>query len=278
MRLVDIVEPVYIGGGGASANPSPEAIRTQLDRLRTAAFSNSCKLFSFLRFVVDEALEGRGATLKEIVIGVELYSGFQGYDPRTDSTVRVEARRLRRKLEAYYAIAGAADDVVISIPTGRYTPSFSLRSEDRPSCTPQPRRDGAPALAVLPFTSLSLGEREEAFADGVTDELIYAAERDSSFRVAPRAIIFQYRGSRFSLTEVALQTSSDFVLHGTIRRAHDLHRVSIELTDRSGQVLWSDRMDMDGNGDFDLQERMAAKIIGRLSTPSIHSAFSVQAA
>ncbi|WP_218277167.1 hypothetical protein, partial [Pseudomonas sp. GW531-E2] len=66
-------------------------MRAQLERLRVAAFGSSEKLFSFLRFVVEEALAGRAATLKEIVIGSELYGGVVDYDPRIDSAVRVEA-------------------------------------------------------------------------------------------------------------------------------------------------------------------------------------------
>ena len=263
------------GGGGSPAGPSPAMVMEQLETLRTGAFGGSCKLFAFLRFVVNEAMEGKGTTLKELVIGDALYGGVQSYDPRIDSTVRVEARRLRRKLDDYYAGAGARDIVVVSIPTGSYAPLFALRparsaipSSDL-ELAGEGGEDGRPVLAVLPFTALCGGTGEQAFAEGITDELIYAAERGLNARIASRAATFQYRGSRFSLIDVAAQTCSTLVLHGTIRRAHDLRRVSLELTNRVGHVVWSDRIDFAGDGDLAVQESMAATIVGLL--PSLHA-------
>jgi TolB-like protein len=266
MRLADIAVPGRIFAEPPQGPPSPEAVRAQLARLRAQAFASSAKLFGFLHFVVEEALAGRAATLKELVIGIELYGSIVDYDPRIDSTVRVEARRLRRKLEAYYAGPGRDDAVVISIPTGGYAPCLRLRRAGEGAVVDLPRAVASrPMLAVLPFTALCTGET--GFAAGVTDELISAAERAAQLRVAPRAIMFQFREGRYSLDEVATQAGSDLVLHGTIRQAQDVRRVSVELYNRWGQILWSDRVDSPdagGDGDLDAQERIAAEIVDRL--------------
>lgn len=278
MRFADVMENGLGSGGVQQIKPSLDAVRAQLDRLRTGAFTGSRKLSGFLRFVMDEALEGRGATLKELVIGHRLYDGVEDYDPRIDSTARVEARRLRRKLHTYYSGPGASDKVVVTMPTGSYAPLFYLHPEAaleprtlRRSETPVGAAS-QPSLAVLPLTSL--GTDEQAFAEGVTNEIIYAAGRNSGFRVAPRAVIFQYRGSRFSMPEVAQQTGSDLVLHGTIRRPRDFRRVSVEMTDRTGHVLWSDRMDVTGDCDLDVQERMAGGILRLLLVPCVMAQFA----
>lgn len=266
MRRADPAAPALAGDVSLIETPTPEAVRAQLERLRTQAFAGSGKLFSFLRFVVEEALAGRGATLKELVIGIELYGGVVDYDPRIDSTVRVEARRLRRKLDAYYADQGARDGVIISMPTGSYAPCFRLRAESEP--VPAPSLPDSvvrsPMLAVLPFTALCCEER--GFAAGVTDELIHAAERAVRFRVAPRAIMFQFRETRYSLDAVAAEAGSDLVLHGTVRRAQDVRRIAVELSNRWGQILWSDRIDVAGDDDLAAQERTAAEILTRLPT------------
>lgn len=263
MRLADIATLAHADLEPRLEIPTPEAVRAQLERLRSHAFASSGKLFGFLRFVVEEALQGRAATLKELVIGIELYGGVIDYDPRIDSTVRVEARRLRRKLEAYYAGPGQQDAVIVSIPTGTYAPCFHLRRDDT-RVVSAPFRAGArsPTLAVLPFIALC-GE-ELGFAAGVTDELIHAAERTARIRVAPRAIMFQFREGRFSLDDVAARAASDLIMHGAVRRADDMRRVSVELSDRSGRVLWSDRIDIDGDGDLKAQERAAVEILARL--------------
>ncbi|WP_448661238.1 hypothetical protein ACG3SL_11430 [Sphingomonas sp. CJ20] len=261
MRLVEIAAPVD-AGAGETFRPTPEDVRAQLVRLRDHAFTGSDKLYAFLHFVVEEALAGRGGTLKELVIGVELYGGVVDYDPRIDSAVRVEARRLRRKLAAYYTGPGREDPVIVTIPTGGYAPRFHLRQDASRIAQAAGTAPRSPMLAVLPFTALCI--HEKAFAAGVTDEIIYAAERDARLRVAPRAIMFQFRESRYSLDEVALHAGSDLVLHGTIRRVQETRRVSVELSSRWGEVLWSDRIDIVGESELDVQERMARVILDRL--------------
>jgi hypothetical protein len=70
----------------------PDEIRAEADRiLASGSFQRSQRLSGFLRFVVESALEGRHEQLKEYVVGVEVYQKGGDFDPRLDSTVRVEA-------------------------------------------------------------------------------------------------------------------------------------------------------------------------------------------
>jgi adenylate cyclase len=90
--------------------PAPDDIRRQLDRIANSTrFSGAGRMRRFLRFVVEEALAGRDDRLKEYVIGVEVFDRADDFDPRVDSLVRVEAGRLRARLDAYYRAEGAAD-------------------------------------------------------------------------------------------------------------------------------------------------------------------------
>jgi len=116
---------------------SPDDIRLQLDRiLASGTFSSADRMSGFLRYVVERALAGEGDQIKEYVIGVAVFGRGDEYDPRLDSIVRVEARRLRTKLDEYYAADGRDDTIVIAIPRGSYSPTFEQR-------TPQP---AAPAI------------------------------------------------------------------------------------------------------------------------------------
>src|SRR5204863_6822573 len=65
--------------------------------------------------------------VKESVIGVEVFGRSPGYDPRIEPIVRIEARRLREKLQAYYEKQGSQDPVVIQLPKGGYVPTFDMR-------------------------------------------------------------------------------------------------------------------------------------------------------
>jgi Tol biopolymer transport system component len=102
-------------------------IRVELERvLASGNFQRSERLSHFLRFVVNAALEAKHEQLKEYVLGVEVYKKGGDFDPRVDSTVRVEAARLRSKLHEYYSSDGRNDPIRIDIPKGGYTPRFEL--------------------------------------------------------------------------------------------------------------------------------------------------------
>ncbi len=106
----------------------PERVRAQLDRiLASAAFANAERASSFLRFVVVRALAGRAGEIKESVIAVEALGRSPSFDSKSDPIVRVEARRLRDRLESFYRREGADDPVLISLPKGGYVPEFSER-------------------------------------------------------------------------------------------------------------------------------------------------------
>jgi len=102
-------------------------IREQIERIVISpGFVNSARMCQFLRFVVENSI-AYGERFKETVIGVEVFGRAPGYDPSLEPIVRIEARRLRDKLEQYYAGQGANDPVVITLPKGGYKPEFSFQ-------------------------------------------------------------------------------------------------------------------------------------------------------
>jgi TolB-like protein len=127
--------------------PTPEEVRSELETiLGSRSFASSTRLSRFLRFVVERTLAGDGERLKEYVLGVEVFDRDENYDPRIDSIVRVEAGRVRTKLEEYYGGEGVGAALRIRIQKGGYAPLFERRSE-----TP-PGNGGTPAngVAVAP--------------------------------------------------------------------------------------------------------------------------------
>ena len=103
-----------------------ERVRVQLQRiLGSAAFADGERGSRFLRFVVEAAIEGRTGEIKESVIGVEVLGRSPSFDPKIDPIVRVEAGRLRTRLNTYYQGEGKVDPVLISLPKGGYVPEFS---------------------------------------------------------------------------------------------------------------------------------------------------------
>lgn len=92
----------------------------------------------FLRFVVQETLEGRGDRLKAFTIATSVLGRGSDFDPQANSVVRVQAKRLRELLENYYRGAGAKNPIHIMLPVGSYQPQF-LRALPLEEEVPPPR-------------------------------------------------------------------------------------------------------------------------------------------
>ncbi len=103
----------------------------QLEKvLHSRTLQNSESLKAFLRFVVEKTLDDQGVQLKEYTIATEVFGRNTDYDPRIDSVVRVQAGRLRTKLQEYYTTEGKGDSVVIDLPKGHYYPVFTCPRPD----------------------------------------------------------------------------------------------------------------------------------------------------
>jgi TolB-like protein/cytochrome c-type biogenesis protein CcmH/NrfG len=121
-------EPDRAGDGGiARIEPSSHMARAQLERvLASGEFVASQRLRMFLQFVVEEALAGRAKQLKAYTIAIAALGRDPAFDSQNDPIVRMQAGRLRRRLERYYLGAGRSDPVRIEIPKGTYAPTFTL--------------------------------------------------------------------------------------------------------------------------------------------------------
>ena len=100
-------------------------ILRQLDRLLdNPHFSHSKRFPSFLRFIVQEELEGRGDHLKERTLGIEVFGRDASYDTTSDPIVRVTAAEIRKRIAQYYQDTETPDELRISLPPGSYVPHF----------------------------------------------------------------------------------------------------------------------------------------------------------
>jgi hypothetical protein len=96
--------------------------------IRSHSLRGSESLCKLLQYLAKQSLNQPQAPLKEYQIATEVYGRPADFDPHTDSTIRVQAGRLRLKLAEYYATEGAADLIVVKIPKGSYHLTFEVRS------------------------------------------------------------------------------------------------------------------------------------------------------
>jgi len=130
-----------------------EVIRSQLARIvSSATFQGARRAIRLLQYLVEQTLAGHASTLKEFSIGVDALGRSVSFDPRTDSIARVEASRLRNRLDLYYAKEGTLDPVLIALPRGGYVPVFALRTIEVETRTILD--DKADAIGALPRIEL----------------------------------------------------------------------------------------------------------------------------
>src|SRR6185503_12437734 len=129
--------------------PAKEEKLEQLERLLgSRILQGSESLRAFLRFVVTKAVDNQDASLKEYTIATEVFGRSNNYDSRNDSVVRVQAGRLRSKLQEYYATEGKHDKILIDLPKGHYSPSFSYIEGTNGSTTSEAL---TPEIASIPI-------------------------------------------------------------------------------------------------------------------------------
>ena len=113
--------------------PGLEAAREQVDRLLASnTFHASEVLRRLLKFLADKTFSGEADDLKEYSIGLDALGKPPTYDPRQDAAVRLQASRLRQKLEDYYRNEGKNDSLVIELPKGRFKIVWHLSGDTFP--------------------------------------------------------------------------------------------------------------------------------------------------
>jgi TolB-like protein len=260
------------GQRSAYGGLNPQAIQRQLERiLSSTRFHRSERMGRFLKVLVESALEhDTTPTAQEIAVAV-----FDRPDlnSRTDPIVRVEARRLRKVLAEYYESEGANDPIRISLPSPGYQPRFTRNVEETSTGNVGGRNARSNSIVVLPFLNMTNDPSQEAFCDGVTEELINALTRIDDLKVASRTSAFQYKEAR-DIREIGKELGVSAVLEGSVRVAEQRVRVTAQLSSASdGFHLWSETFDATFEQGFALQEQLA-KAIARMTDSKLEASRS----
>jgi len=131
----------------------PEQFFQQIDNIiKSHSLRGSESLCKLLQYLAKQALDHPDAPLKEYQIATEVYGRHADFDPQSDSTIRVQAGRLRLKLAEYYAGEGAADPILVKIPKGSYHLTFEARPIEARPLEPQPQ--AVPPLLAPPSVAV----------------------------------------------------------------------------------------------------------------------------
>ena len=235
------------------------AARRQLDTvLASVTFRQVDRLKRFLRFIVLEAIAGRGDQLKEYVIGVQVFDKDSSFDPRADPIVRVQARRLRARLARYYREEGATDAVLIDLPKGGYAPVFKDRDASTAGRRSMgPTLAGQNTIAVQALADHSPAQDLAYFCDGLRQEIIHSLAKLEALRIladATAATPGEGHGGRAAM-----------VLTGGVRKSGDRVRATVHLVDTAtASYLWSESVDAALGDPFAAQELVADAVVKKL--------------
>ncbi|MGD0296759.1 MAG: tetratricopeptide repeat protein [Bryobacteraceae bacterium] len=249
---------------------TPELVRATLDKiLASPGFANAERLTRFLRYTVEETLNGQTDKLKESLLGIDVFGRKPTYDPRVDAVVRTEAVKLRARLRDYYESEGREDEIIIDLPKGGYVPVFRFREKEpvessTPAAVASPKThewkpaivtlvvlavlvasislvlrtrsrnlDPRPAelssIAVLPFADLSPEKDQEYFCDGMAEEIIDALSKIGGIRVVARTSSFAFKGKQQDIREIGKKLNVAAVLEGSVRKDGNRLRVTAQL-------------------------------------------------
>ena len=302
---VKLTHTGYVQNVGAQ--PSAEDVRRQLGRLLASdGFANADRMSRFLRYVVERTLAGESDRLKEYAIGVDVFDRNEAYDPRIDSIVRVEAARLRSKVDEYYSRTGLDDPIVIRLRRGSYIPAFEERvAPPAESRVPDRAVAAAPAkprwiltmgliaaglvivaavgwraasrtatsqvplvrVAVLPLAHYSNQQADEMLAARLTDGVTTELARFGTLAVVSHTSASQFAGARRPLREIAQALNAALVVEGSVVTKADRVRVSARLVDgATDRKIWVKDFDAATSDLAALQREIATAVAGAVAS------------
>src|SRR5579872_2607530 len=242
-------------------------IRSQLEKiLRSRAFIQSHRIRRFLQFIVEESLLGQPHRLKEYLIGLEVFDRRDAFDPRVDSIVRVEARRLRHKLEEYYRAEGREDLIRITLRKGSYVPIFEPRTSTPSLGVLEQRR----AIAIAPLAVVNAHSDSEPLAEEIRRRLAHVLIREGCFQVtskSPETSPANGATNGGGNGHATAANRPDFVVEGSIEfRQNDFHLILQLARYADHSYIWSGAADAQA-ADLGPVEQLARSLVSDLLTP-----------
>ena len=139
------------------------------------------------------------------------------------------------------------------------------RTSSPPAAATVPLEHELPTVAVLPFDNLS-GPEDNYFVDGIAEDIITALSHFSSLMVISRGSTFAYRGREVPDLDVATELGAQFLVRGSVRRAGNRVRISVQLLDaHAGSTLWAHRFDREIEDVFVVQDELSSTIVSTLA-------------
>ena len=227
------------------------------------------------RFVEAKRLEFRmGVNIGDVVqdgdriygSGVNVAARIEGIsNPGGICVSRSVYDQVKDNLDFTFEYVGEHRAKNIKEPVRVYKVLLDLEST-KPLADEPPEIPQKPSIAVLPFDNMSGDPGQEYFSDGITEDIITDLSKVSGIFVVARNSSFFYKGKQVKVQQIAEELKVQYVLEGSIRRAGDRLRITVQLIDaKSGHHLWAERYDRELKDIFAVQDEVTQKVVSELS-------------
>jgi TolB-like protein len=253
---------------------SVTAVEEELERIfRDPHFTESAILRKFLSFIVQETIHGRSNCLKEYTIAINVLEKPSSFNPQENGIVRIHAGRLRRALHQYYNEMGSEDQLVITIPKGKYVPFFANRSNPVVAAIVERQLDGDAfsgeeedniTLAILPFTCTTKAGPARAFAEGLCLQLNSSLVHLDQISVIAYQVVKNLAQTYPDYRELAVSIGFNYIITGGVQFLKDKARVNIQLIECSSyKQTWSQTFErkLTKSNLFDIEDEICGEVI-----------------
>jgi TolB-like protein len=252
---------------------SVAAVEEELERIfRDPHFTESAILKKFLSFIVQETIHGRSNCLKEYNIAINVLEKPLSFNPQENGIVRIHAGRLRRALHQYYNEMGSDDQVVITIPKGKYVPFFANRSNPVAAAIIERKLHGDTfsgeedniVLAILPFACTTKAGPARAFAEGLCLQLNSSLVHLDQISVIAYQVIKNLAQIHPDYRELGACMGFNYVITGDAQFLKDKMRVNIQFIEcNSYKQTWSQTFErkLTKSNLFDIEDDICRHVI-----------------
>ncbi len=237
------------------------AIQTELNR-RNQPLDDERKARIRIGINIGDVIEDRGEVYGD---GVNLAARLEASAAEGGICISAAVfEQVQGKQEAVFIDGGEQRFKNIERPVRvyRWDPETarSVANEMKPSSA-----SDKPSIAVLALTNMNRDPDLDFIGDGITEDLITALSKIRSFKVISRESTFSYKGSAIDVRQVAKELGVRFVLEGSVRKAGNRVRITVQLIDaETGHHVWAERYDREMEDIFDLQDEMVRVIASAL--------------
>jgi TolB-like protein len=255
---------------------SVAAVEEELERIfRDPHFNESAILKKFLSFIVQETISGRSNCLKEYTIAINVLEKPLTFNPQENGIVRIHAGRLRRALSEYYNDMGRDDQVVITIPKGKYVPVFANRSNSADAAIiEQGFEDAFPGddedniiFAILPFTCTTKSAPAQSFTEGLCLQLNSTLMNLDQISVIAYQAVKNLAQTHPDYRELGASIGFNYIVTGGVQFSKDKARVNVQLIECSSyKQAWCQTFErkLTKSNLFEVEDEICQHVVDRI--------------